>query len=229
MRAPEDSSLRPIESLADLTELGRMRLSDNFFMREMLYSDVGNFYRIPNIPDDPELAVAAGSRLCELVLEPLRRRFGQVCVRSAYRSSTLNAYCHERYQAGESASWCVDNESNYAEHIWDRRDSQGFIGATATVFIPGYLDYYSRTGNWRPLAWWIRDHIEHYAAVFVFRTLCAFNIRWYEGPSDKAIVYLDPPVREVLTKRGAPGFEGVHIAEYAGVLTSSSDGHPAVC
>jgi hypothetical protein len=38
---------------------------------------------------------------------------------------------------------------------------------------------------------------------------------------DKAIVYLDPPVRELLTKRGEPNFEGDHSAMYAGILTSA--------
>jgi hypothetical protein len=215
--------MQSIGSVADLTELGRVRLSDNFFMREMLYTEVGNFYRVPNIPDDPQLAIEAGRQLCRLVLEPLRRKFGQVCVRSAYRSSTLNAFCNEKYKAGETACWCVDNESNYAEHIWDRRDAAGYMGATATIVLPAYLDYFARTGNWRPLAWWIRDHIEHYAAVFFFPKLCAFNIRWYEGPSDKAIVYLDPPTRELLTKRGAPGFDGDHAREYAAELGASAD------
>lgn len=213
--------MRAIASVADLTELGRVRLSQNFFMRDMLYSEVGNFHRVPNIPEDPDLAIEAGRSLCRRVLEPLRSRFGQVCVRSAYRSPTLNAFCHERYLAGDKASWCVDNESNYAEHIWDRRDSDGHMGATATVVIPSYLDYFAKTGRWQPLAWWIRDHLEHYANAFFFSKLCAFNIRWYEGPSDKAIVYLDPPVRELLTKRGEPNFDGDHSALYAEIPTSA--------
>jgi len=144
--------MRAIGCLSDLTELGRVQLSEAFFMREMLYSEVGNFYRVQNIPENPELAIDAGRKLCTLVLEPLRRKFGQVCIRSAYRSPTLNEFCHERYKAGEKASWCVDNESNYAEHIWDRRDALGCMGATATVVIPGYLNYFSKAGDWRPLA-----------------------------------------------------------------------------
>jgi hypothetical protein len=215
-----------ITSVADLTELGRVRLSQNFFMREMLYSEVGNFNRVPNIPENPELAIAAGSKLCQLVLEPLRAKFGHVSVRSAYRSPTLNAFCNDRYKAGDKACWCVDNEANYAEHIWDRRDSAGYMGATATVVIPSYLDHFSTTGRWETLAWWIRDHIEHYANVFFFPKLCAFNIRWYEGPSDKAIVYLDPPLRELLTRRGESNFDGDHSTNYVGILTGT---HSGIC
>ncbi len=213
----ERQLLETIRNVADLTELGRMRLSDSFFMREMLYSEVGNFHRVSNIPEDPDLAIAAGRNLCRRILEPLRNALGQVCVRSAYRSPTLNAFCNERYRAGDTACWCVDNEANYAEHIWDRRDADGFLGATATVVIPGYLDYYERTQNWRSLAWWLRDHIAEYAQIFMFRRLCAFNIRWYEGPSDQAIVYLDPPLREVLTNRNMANFAGEHRALYADV------------
>ena len=44
-----------------LEDFGRRRLSKNFFMREMLYSENANFYGLVNIPDDPELCVAAGS------------------------------------------------------------------------------------------------------------------------------------------------------------------------
>ena len=207
-----------ISSVAALTELGRVRLSDNFFMRDMLYSEVGNFHRVQNIPEEPALAIEAGRNLCRLVLEPLRAALGQVCVRSAYRSPTLNAFCHERYKAGDTASWCVDNDSNYAQHIWDRRDAAGFLGATATVVIPSYLDHYQKTADWRPLGWWIVDHLEHYAQVFFFPKLCAFNIRWYEGPSDRAIIYLDPPERELLTKSGERGFVGKHEPAYAGIL-----------
>ena len=42
-----------------LEELGRTRLSKHFFMRDFLQSEIGNFYGRPNIPDDPDLAIAA--------------------------------------------------------------------------------------------------------------------------------------------------------------------------
>ena len=55
--------MRKPASMKRLEELGRVRLSPNFFIREMLYSEIAKFHGIPNIPDDPELAIAAGSRL----------------------------------------------------------------------------------------------------------------------------------------------------------------------
>ena len=90
-------------SVARLTELGRVRLSEHFFMRDMLYSEVGNFHGIPDIPEDPNLAIGAGERLCQLVLEPLHRAFGGLAVCSAYRSPTLNDFCYRRHRLGEGA------------------------------------------------------------------------------------------------------------------------------
>ena len=49
-----------------LEELGRVRLSKSFYMRDFLYSEIANFHGIPNIPDDPDLAIAAGRKLCAL-------------------------------------------------------------------------------------------------------------------------------------------------------------------
>lgn len=208
----------PAELLAELTRLGRVRLSENFFMREMLYSEVANAYGVSNVPENPDLAVEAGEKLCSLVLEPLRQAFGHVAIRSAYRSPSLNNLCHKLHAAGLSDAWCASNEDNYAQHIWDRRDEMGFLGACATVLVPGYLSHYARTGDWRPLGWWIRDHVEHYSEVQFFASLCAFNIRWYDGPSDQSIGYLDPPTRLCLTARGEANFSGDHRAEYASVI-----------
>ena len=206
------------QRLADATALGRVRLSEHFFMREMLYSEVANVYGVPNLPEDADLAVEAGRMLSTMVLEPLRMAYGHISIRSAYRSATLNGYCHQLHKAGVEDAWCIRNEDNYAYHIWDRRDARGFLGASATVVVPGYLDHYERTGDWRPLAWWIRDHVEHYAEVQFFRPLCAFNIRWYAGPSDRSIGYLDPPARERLTARGEPNFAGDHADAYAHII-----------
>ncbi len=51
-------------SVKALEELGRVRLSENFFMRDFLYSEIANLYGLPNVPDDPDLAIEAGTALC---------------------------------------------------------------------------------------------------------------------------------------------------------------------
>jgi hypothetical protein len=42
-------------------------------MRDMLHSEIVQVHGLLNAPDDPELAIAAGTRLCEELLEPLQR------------------------------------------------------------------------------------------------------------------------------------------------------------
>ena len=38
-------------SMKALETLGRVRLSEHFFMREMLYSEIASFHGITNMPD----------------------------------------------------------------------------------------------------------------------------------------------------------------------------------
>jgi hypothetical protein len=206
------------QTVAELTELGRVRLSEHFFMREMLYSEVANLYGLPNIPDDPDLAIAAGETLCRLVLEPLRRAFGHVAVRSAYRSPSVNDFCHQRYKQGDTACFCSDNGYNRARHIWDQRDDQGFSGATVSVVVPSYIGHYEETGDWQALGWWIRDNIADYEEVIFMPWLCAFNIRWYEGPSKRTIRRSDGINRSVLTEDGMANAAGDHRTLYQAAL-----------
>ncbi|MFI4987787.1 MAG: peptidase M15 [Alphaproteobacteria bacterium] len=210
--------MRKPQSVAALTDLGRARLSEHFFMREMLYSEVANFHGMPNIPDDPDLAIAAGEKLCRLVLEPMRRGLGHITIRSAYRSPSVNGFCNERLKAGDLAYFCGENDFNRARHIWDQRDAAGFLGATVSLVVPGYLAHYERTGDYRALGWWIRDHIEHYAEVAFYPWQCAFNIRWYEGPSDQSISHWSEGTRTLLTNAAMTNFPGGHADAYRSII-----------
>lgn len=171
-------------SVESLEELGRVRLSRNFYMRDFLYSEIANFYGIPNIPDDPDMAVYAGRMLCEEVLEPLQDRFGRISIRSAYRSCEVN-------QRGVGRHNCASNEANYAGHIWDRRDEAGLRGATACVVVNSFVPYYEQTGRWEALAWWIHDNLR--VGTTFFPKLAAFNISWYEGGNERRIYSYVPP------------------------------------
>ncbi|XOV89816.1 MAG: peptidase M15 [Pseudomonadota bacterium] len=161
-------------TVAKLEKLGRTRLSANFFMREMLHSEIAQVNGMVNAPTDEKLAIHAGSQLCQQVLEPLMAAWGKIVVRSAYRSEEVNAW------GNANKANCASNERNYAGHIWDRRDANGFAGATASIVIPRYLDYYERTGDWASLAWWIHHYIDACHELTFFPKQCAFNIRWYE-------------------------------------------------
>lgn len=59
-------------SVATLEDLGRVRLSSSFYMRDFLYSEIANMHGIQNVPDDPDLAIESGRNLCETLLEPYR-------------------------------------------------------------------------------------------------------------------------------------------------------------
>jgi hypothetical protein len=157
----------------DLENLGRERLSKNFFMREFLYSEVANFYRISNYPVYPDIAIECGRRLCQEILEPLQDHYGRLHIRSGYRSPTLNEFCSNK------GLGCKSNEKNYARHIWDHRDADGCLGAMAVVVIPSYVEEYERTHDHRPVSDWISQNI-NYSELIFFKRLCAFNIGWRE-------------------------------------------------
>ena len=73
--------MRKPESVRSLENLGRVRLSPNFYMRDFLHSEVADYYGLSNIPDDPDLAIEVGKELCSNLLEPLEQQFGYpVCL-----------------------------------------------------------------------------------------------------------------------------------------------------
>lgn len=153
--------MKHLKSVAALDDFGRVRLSRTFYMRDFLYSEIANLHGIPNIPDDPELAIAAGTRLCTDLLEPLQEVFGRIAIRSAYRSSAVNGFGSEQQKAGKAGYSCASNEANHAGHIWDRRDADGCMGATACIVIPSFADRYEAGADWREMAWWIHDHLPY--------------------------------------------------------------------
>jgi hypothetical protein len=204
--------MRKPGSVKSLEDLGRVRLSENFFLRDFLYSEVANLYGVPNIPDEPDLAIEAGRALCENLLEPLREKFGRISIRSAYRNREVARVCNER---GHN---CAKPESEYAEHIWDRRDADGFMGAMATVIVHAFIPYYQRTGHWEAMAWWVHDHLP-YSTMLFFPKFSAFNLGWREVPKRRIRSFI-PPRRGVLTKAGMANQEGSHEDEFAEFLDS---------
>jgi hypothetical protein len=67
--------MRKPQSVDALEKLGNERLSRSFYMREFLYSETANFHGIQNIPDNPDLALEVGRKLCEELLETLNATF----------------------------------------------------------------------------------------------------------------------------------------------------------
>lgn len=140
--------MRKPQTVKALEELGRIQLSKSFFMREFLYSEISQIEGIPNIPDQRELAITAGKNLCEKVLEPIQAVLGRITIRSAYRSCAVNGKGAENSNQYN----CASNESNYARHVWDAKDTDGYMGATACIVVPSFIPYYRRTQDWTALA-----------------------------------------------------------------------------
>ena len=179
-----------------LEELGRVRLSKHFYFRDFLYSKIGNFHRIPNLPDDPDLAIETGRALCETLLDPLEETFGRIAVRSGYRSAALNRF------GNENGLNCARNDHPLECHIWDRGRGPDRV-AGASVVIPWFADRYARGRDWRDLAWWLYDHLP-FSEVWFFPRLCAFNIAWRPEPQRRIDSYIAP--RGALLRAGdTPG------------------------
>lgn len=191
-----------------LEDLGRIRLSQSFFMRDFLYSEISQIEGIPNIPDDPDLAIKAGTQLCEQVLEPLQEQLGRISIRSAYRSGAVNAKGAEN----KNQYNCAKNEANYAGHIWDRLDDKGHMGATACIIVNSFIPYYEKTNHWQALAWFIHDHIAAYSHLQFFKNYAAFNISWHEQPKKEIYSFIKPT--GYLTRPTMENFQGSHEQEY---------------
>ena len=198
------------QTVAKLTELGRVQLSPTFFLRDFLYSDIAAIHGLSNIPDDPDLAIAAGTRLCEDLLEPLQDAFGRIAIRSAYRSAEVNAL-------GAAKGYdCASNERNAARHIWDLRDHAGYMGATASIVVPNFANRFDQPGDWKKLAWWVHDHLP-YATMEFFPVRWAFNLSWHEKPGRMIYSHISD-ARGYLTKPGMEGHDADHRAEWEGIL-----------
>ena len=148
--------MRKPTSVRSAETLGRVRLSRTFFMRDFLYSEIANVHGFSNLPDEPDLAIEAGRRLCEELLEPLQATFGRLAIRSGYRSPQVNAFGNAHDLS------CASNEADRARHIWDQRDAQGCMGAMTSLAVPWLVD---RGGSWTAMAWWIHDHLALFGAA----------------------------------------------------------------
>ncbi len=199
MKAPK--SVRSAETL------GRVRLSRSFFMREFLYSEIANVHGLINLPENPDLAIAAGRALCSELLEPLQAAFGRLALRSGYRSPAVNAFGNAHYMS------CGSNERNRARHIWDQRSADGGMGAMVTIVVPWLVDRLAEGATWQGMAWWIHDRLP-YSELQFFPKLAAFNIAWHDFPKRRISSFAKP--LGLLTKPGADNHLGDHRQYYPG-------------
>lgn len=202
--------MKTVTSYSALEDLGRVRLSQNFFMRDFLHSEIAAWHGLRNVPQDADAAIAVGRRLCEDLLEPLQATFGRLHIRSGYRSLEVNAL------GNANGLNCASNEANFAAHIWDRKDAAGRSGATVCIVIPWLVDHVAQGGQWQSMAWWIHDHLP-YSQLTFFKHLCAFNIQWREQPERRIDSFVAP--KGCLTRDGMENHRGSHADQYAGFPT----------
>ena len=180
----------------DLDQFARSRLSKHFFMRDFLYSEISAYHGVPNLPDNPELAISNGTRLCEEILEPILDRYGPIQIRSGFRSATLNAFGAKRRLN------CARNERNHAYHIWDHLDAGGHRGTAACIVVPYLIDSVTGPEGWREMAAFIHENLPYHRATF-FRKNYAFNIGWQEAPKQEICSWY--PKRAWIAKNGKIG------------------------
>lgn len=197
--------MKAINSYAALEDLGRVRLSRHFFMRDFLHSEIAAWHGLRNIPDDPDRAIAMGRELCTELLEPLQATFGRIHIRSGYRSPEVNRF------GNENRMNCASNDRNHGRHIWDYPDAAGHGGAMACIVVPWLVDYVGRGGSWMAMAWWIHDHLP-YGILCFFPGLSAFNIGWQEVPERRIDSHVRP--KGCLTRPGMDNHAGSHAAFY---------------
>jgi hypothetical protein len=198
--------VKPPKTVRAAEDFSRARLSNSFFMRDFLFSEIAAIEGMANLPDDPDLAIAAGRGLCENLLEPLQATFGRLAIRSAYRSPEVNAFgCRNRLN-------CASNEKNLARHIWDRRSEDG-MGALTSIVVPWLADRMNSETGWQAMAWWIHDNLP-YSELQFFPKLWAFNIGWHENPKRTIYSFIEP--RGFLTKPEFSNYGGDHSHLYDG-------------
>ena len=73
-------------TLKEYEALARVRLSQNFILRDFLLSTDAAAHGLSNFPDDPDMVVRAGKELCEKVLEPVLAKWGRFAITFGYQS-----------------------------------------------------------------------------------------------------------------------------------------------
>ncbi|KIN61644.1 hypothetical protein Z945_2637 [Sulfitobacter noctilucae] len=184
--------MRKPASTWSLETFGRQRLSQHFFMRDFMYSEITGFHGVPNLPENPDLALENGRAFCAALMDPLEETFGRIAVRSGYRSPALNRY------GNENKLNCAHNDHPLECHIWDRGGGDQAI-AGASVVVPWFADQYGQGRDWRDLAWWVHDHLP-YSEMWFFPKLAAFNLVWRPEPWRTISSYVAP--RGMLLRRG---------------------------
>ena len=97
-----------------------MKLSNNFSLEEMIFSQTAIRKNIVNSPTEDHQA--ALGLLCAKLLQPVRDQFGPVVLSSGYRSHALNlaigGASSSQHSKGEAADFSCQSADNYVVSNW---------------------------------------------------------------------------------------------------------------
>ena len=105
---------KPMPTAAEYESLARVRLSQNFILRDFLFSTECAARGLTNFPEDPEHVVMAGKALCEKVLEPVLAKWGRFAITFGYQS-------REGVEFKWSKAMREAKGRNSNPHQWDRK------------------------------------------------------------------------------------------------------------
>ena len=98
------------------------------------------------------------------------------------------------------------------------------MGATACIVVPRFIDsdWYKKTRDWKPLAWFIHDQGDEklpYSEMCFYPKNAAFNLTWREKVRRREIrSYPGPPGGKLLTRPNCDNYDGDHSEHYSGRL-----------
>ena len=171
----EHLRMRKPRTVRSAETFGRVRLSQSFFMRDFLYSEIANLHGLAEPARRPR---PGDRRRPEAVRASARTAAGDV--RAAGDPVGLSRPGGQRLRQRAFPELRLERTQSRAPYLgsaqrgWrHRRDGQ--LGRALAGRPP-------RSGaTWQAMAWWIHDHLP-YSELQFFPKLAAFNIGWHEKP-----------------------------------------------
>ncbi|MFY0691484.1 MAG: hypothetical protein JXR14_06110 [Paracoccaceae bacterium] len=193
-------------------DLGQIQLSESFYMRDFLASNIADFFGLPNIPENPDLAIRAAARLSQDLLEPLQARHGTITIRAAYRSPLVHGFREKYIESHPDGCPCAADAAQSRAMIWDKPGDNGALEAGVCITLPALSSRLAGGDDWRSLAWWIHDNLDYSSQVF-FDGGEAFFLSWSEDPARVIESRLEPV--GILTRPGMANHAIDHSGWYA--------------
>ena len=176
--------MRKPASMKALEKLGRIRLSEHFFMREMLYSEIANF------PRHPERAGRSRPRHRRGTGNPALRRAARAVAR--HLRARLDPLRLPLRRGQHLRPRAIKQGLQLRRNDLELRAPRLGPGAMPTAAwepppassSPGSSRATEAGTPWQAMAWWVHDHLP-YSDMAFFPTYAAFNLRWCERPAQR--------------------------------------------